>query len=439
MSRIPLLERAVEVKDGELRALLLSFLYFFSLLCGYEILRPIRDAMGIRGSWSGLSSLFTATFVTMLLVVPLYSALVSRFPRHRVIPLVYRFFLVNLLSFFALTRMNVAPDAMAKVFYVWLSVYNLFVVSVFWSFMEDLFDTEQGKRLFGFIAAGGTAGTLVGPALTKALVDSVGPANLMLVSAGLLELCAFFVIRLHRGAHRRPEPAVLGSSADAPVGGGIFTGFLLWLKSPFLRAFSLQTALYAMTSTFLYFQQARLIEAQGGASLASRSAVFADIELKVNIATLALQVLVTGRVLRKTGVALALALPAAISLVGFVGLAIWPALSVLVLVRAFRSAAHYAFERPAKELLFTSAGREARYKSKNFIDTVIYRGSDFASSRLYTDALVKVFGLAVSGTAIVAVPIAAAWGLVAVFLARRQEEQVQQRRMLEEASSANPI
>jgi AAA family ATP:ADP antiporter len=414
-----MLKRFVDVRDEEVGAVLWSFLYFFTLMCGYAILRPIRNEMGTAGSVKGLDWLFTATFLVMLAAVPAFSALVSRWPRRIVIPRVYRFFLLNLVAFFVLLKLGFARETVARVFYVWLSVYNLFVVSIFWSFMADVFASGQGKRLFGFIAAGGTTGMLVGPFLVGRLAEPVGPVNLILISVVLLEVSAQCVRRLSGWAHdvQHQSPA-----AEGPVGGGVLDGLKLLVMSPFLLALGLQVLLYAATSTFLYFQEVKLV-AELGKDAASRTALFGDIDFYVQLATLTLQALVTGRLISRLGLGAAMAVAPVVTGLGFLGLAAAPVLGVLILFKAVRGASHYALERPSREILFTTVDREARYKSKSFIDTVVYRGSDTVSAWLQ-GGLTKL-GLGMTGLSLAAVPLAGLWLAVSLYLARHQRRQAQ--------------
>jgi ATP:ADP antiporter, AAA family len=296
-----LLARAVDVRAGEGAALAWAFAYFFTLLCGYYLLRPIREEMGIRGGVAQLHWVFTATFVVMLAAVPAYSALVARVPRVRAVPLVYRFFLAQLLAFAALLHLAIAPAAVARAFFVWVSVYNLFVVSVFWSFMADVFTSEQGKRLFGFVAAGGSAGALAGPAVAALLVGTIGVAGLVLASAVLLEVSARCAARLGAGG------ATVASSQERlrqPVGGGALAGITLLFRSRYLLLLALQTLFVTVTSTFVYFQQARIV-AEQLRDPAARTRLFAAVDLAVNVLALALQSLATGPILARAGLGVA--------------------------------------------------------------------------------------------------------------------------------------
>lgn len=410
-----MLKRFADVRKEEVRAVLWSFAYFFTLMCGYSILKPLRDAMGTTGGVKGLKWLFTATFLVMLAAVPLYSAVVARWPRRTGIPLVYRFFLASLLGFFVLLKLEVGQPYVARAFYVWVSVYNLFVVSVFWSFMADVFASEQGKRLFGFIAAGGTTGMLVGPFVVKQLAEPLGPVNLMLGTVVLLELSAQCVRRLSGWAHdvQHQPPA-----AEGPVGGGMFAGLKLVLSSSFLLAMAAQMLLYALTSTFLYVQQVKMVSAMA-TDVAARAATFASIDLWVQVLTLLLQLVVTGRLMSRLGLGVALAVAPLLTAVGFVALAAMPVMWVLIGFKALRGATHYALERPSREVLFTAVGRETRYKAKSFIDTVVYRASDAAGSWL-EDGL-RLVGLGMAAISLAAVPLAGLWLSVCLYLARHQK------------------
>ena len=407
-----MLKRFVNVKDEEVGLVLVSFFYFFTLMCGYAILKPLRDEMATAKGVRGVPWLFTVTFLVMLVAVPAFSALVSRWPRQQVLPFVYRFFLLHLLAFFLVLRLGVERDGVARVFFVWVSVYNLFVVSVFWTFMADLFVNEQGRRLFGFIAAGGTTGMLVGPFLVTLLAEPVGATNLMLLTAALLEASARCVRRLSQQVTAIPTRS--GPLAP-PVGGGMFDGVRLLLASPLLRGLALQMLLYAATSTFLYYQQVHIVDREASGANA-RAAAFAQIDFWVQVLTLVLQLFVTGRLIHRFGLSAALAVAPLLTALGFAGLALLPAMGMLIAFKALRNASHYALERPGREILFTGVDRETKYKSKGFIDTVVYRGSDTVSSWMYRG--LDVLGLGPTGIALSAVPIACLWLTVSVWLAR---------------------
>jgi ATP:ADP antiporter, AAA family len=413
-----MLKRFVNVKDEEVGPVLVSFFYFFALMCGYAILKPLRDEMATAKGVRGVPWLFTVTFLVMLVAVPAFSALVSRWPRQRVLPLVYRFFLLHLLVFFGVLRLGMDRDAVARVFFVWVSVYNLFVVSVFWTFMADLFVNEQGRRLFGFIAAGGTTGMLVGPFLVSVLAEPLGATNLMLITAALLEVSARCVRRLSQQVAAVPSRS---DSSSTPVGGGMFDGVRLLFASPLLRGLALQMLLYAATSTFLYYQQVHIVDREASGANA-RAAAFAQIDFWVQVLTLVLQVFVTGRLIHRFGLSAALAVAPLLTALGFAGLALLPGMSVLIAFKSLRNASHYALERPGREILFTGVDRETKYKSKGFIDTVVYRGSDSVSSWMYQG--LDVLGLGTMGLALSAVPVACLWLTVSLWLARYSRDHL---------------
>ncbi|HYS80095.1 MAG TPA: MFS transporter [Anaeromyxobacteraceae bacterium] len=423
-ARAGLLRRAVDVRGDEVAALLLSFGYFFSLLCGYYVLRPIRDEMGISRGVDKLPVLFTGTFVAMALASPLFGWLASRWPRHRLISWAYHFFALEIVVFYALWQAGVGKSWVPFAFYIWAAVYNLFVTSVFWSFMTDVFTSEQGKRLFGFISAGGGCGALAGPLVTSWLAKPLGGANLLLVSALLLEVSVGCVVLLERWARRHAAGrGAVAAEREQPVGGTVWSGIRPVLASPYLLASAAYILLLTVANTFLYFQQAHLVTA-ATTDRDVRTALFARIDLVVNVCTLLLQTLVTGQVLKRLGLAVGLGIAPAITAIGYVGLALSPGLTVLAPFQGIRRAAQYAILRPSREILFTVVSREERYKSKNFIDTVVFRGGDMLSGWLYA-ALAGV-GLGVAGTAWVSVPVSVAWVALGVYLGREQRRRARE-------------
>src|SRR5476649_2517496 len=282
------LERVVALRPGEGRALVWSFTYFFCLLAGYYVLRPLRDEMGIAGGVRNLQWLFTATFVAMLAAVPVFGAVVAKLPRRRFIPLVYHFFVANIALFWLLLTFGVDRPVVARVFFVWISVFNLFAVSVFWSFMADLRQSEQGKRLFGFIAAGGSAGALLGPLATVSLVKAIGPVNLLIVAAVLIEAAIACAHRLERAAPALKEgvDADGRSKPDAKgLGGSWLAGLGMVLRSPYLAGIALWVSLLSLAGTFLYLQQADIVKAASD-DPAVRTRIFATIDLAVGVLTL---------------------------------------------------------------------------------------------------------------------------------------------------------
>jgi AAA family ATP:ADP antiporter len=406
-------------RPEEIRALLWSFAYFFCLLAGYYTLRPLRDEMGVAGGVRNLQWLFTATFLTMLAAVPLYGALVARLPRKRFIPAVYHFFAANLAIFWLLLTLDVERAVVARVFFVWISVFVLFAVSVFWSFMADLYTPEQGKRLFAFIAAGGTAGSLAGPALTIGLAGLLGPANLLIVAAAFLEIAVLCVRRLEAAA---PGPGTADSrpaGADG-LGGGPLAGIALVLRSPYLAAILLWVSLLSVAATFLYIQQANIVAAASD-DPAVRTRIFAAIDLAVGLLTLGLQFFATGRLIARFGVGAALALLPVVFAAGFSVLAAAPVLAVVVAFQALQRTANFAISNPARESLFTVVAREEKYKAKNVIDIVAVRGADAAGGWLF--AALRSLGLELRATALAAIAIAAAGLALALWLGKASERR----------------
>lgn len=374
-----LLQRLVLLRPGEGRALLWAAGYFFFLLLALYLLRPVREAMGIARGADKLPWLMTTTLVVMLVANPLYAALVSRLQRRRFIPLVSHFFAANLLLFAALFYglPEHGGSLLGYAFYVWLSVFNLFVVSVFWSLMSDVFTEDQGKRLFGMISMGGTLGAVVGAAVTEGVSSGswgvkVPPAGLMLLAVGGLELAVLCMLRV--AAHFRLSSGE-GQQAREP-GPDFKAGLRAIGASRYLQLICAYMLLFTITSTFLYLMQGDIV-AKGFASPAERTAAFAKLDFWTNVLTLSVQLLLTSRLLRGIGVSGVLLVLPLLTTAGFGALALWPSFAVLALVQVLRRGIHYAVDRPAREILYIPLGPEERYKSKAFIDTFVFRGGDF--------------------------------------------------------------
>ena len=415
------LARVMPATPQERAAALWSFAYFFALLAGYYVLRPLRDQMGIAGGVKNLPWLFTATFVTLLVAQPLYGALVARLPRARFIPIVYHFFVANLLVFWALLTFDVETAVVARVFFVWVSVFNLFAVAVFWSFMADLFTSEQGKRLFGFIGAGGTAGALLGPIITIWLSVPLGPVNLMIAAVIFLELAVFCVYRLERNV-------VMREQAQAPtesIGGSAFAAIPELVRSPYMLGIGAWVALLSYAATIIYFEQAHIVsEAVKSAGLQTR--IFASIDLAVSLLTLVTQLFITGQVLKRVGTGVAAAALPIVYIVGFAVLAVMPTLIVVVTVQVVQRWMNFAIANPARQLFFTVVTREEKYKAKNLVDVVVYRGSD-ALSGWILDTLQGV-GLKLGAIALCSLPVVAGWAVLSLALGREQEKRSARRR-----------
>ena len=409
------ISRAAAVRPGEIQALLWSFAYFFCLLAGYYVLRPLRDEMGIAGGVRNLQWLFTATFVTMLAVVPVYGAVVARLPRRRFVPIVYQFFVANIVLFWLLLTLDVERTIVARVFFVWISVFNLFAVSVFWSFMADVWSSAQGKRLYGFIAAGGSAGALAGPALTIGLAGTIGAVNLLIVAALLLEAAVFCARRLEAATHvdeKQPEAA--------PTGGGAIDGILMVLRSPYIAGITLWVSLLSVAATFLYFEQAAIVAAASD-DPAVRTRIFAGVDLAVGLLTIAVQFFATGKLIARFGVGAALALLPLVFAVGFAVLAAVPVLAVVIAFQALQRTANFAISNPAREVLFTVVARDEKYKAKNVIDIVAVRGADAAGGWLFT--ALRSLGMELRSIPLAAIVIAAACLALAAALGRAHERR----------------
>ena len=385
----------------------------------------------MAGGVRNLPWLFTATFVVMLAVVPLFGAVVARLPRHRFIPLVYQFFVLNIAVFWVLLTMDVAVQTVARVFFVWLTVFNVFAVSVFWSFSADLYKSEQGKRLYGFIAAGGSAGALLGPTLTVWLAKPLGPVNLLIVAALFLEVAIFFASRLERAAPSLAAAAMPEAAGDAAakakkddktkLGGGWLDGLALLFGSRYLGGIGLWVVLLSLAGTFLYLMQADLVAAASD-DPARRTQIFASIDLASGILQVLIQLLVTGRIIARFGVGAAVGFLPAVFCLGFIVLALSPALMVVVAFQAIQRTANFAVANPGREILFTVVGREEKYKAKNIIDVPLFRGADALWSWGFK-ALGELAGLGIAGLAWVMVPVTLGWIALAAFLGRTQERK----------------
>ncbi|HZK90908.1 MAG TPA: hypothetical protein VFC56_12245 [Stellaceae bacterium] len=413
-----LLRRVVTVEPAEARVVLWCWLYIFAVLSSYYIMRPIRDQMGVAGGVNNLQWLFTGTLASMLVLNVPFAWLVKALPRSRFIPLAYRFFAVNILLF-AIALHVATPEQtvwVGRVFFIWVSVYNLFVVSIFWQMNVDLFSPEQGKRLFGFIAAGATMGAIFGSSVIVVLAKRVPATALLIGAAALLEIAVFAVGRLSRlspALHHRPGE----SREERPIGGGIFSGITNALSSPYLLNVSVFILLFAITSTFLYFQQMGIVS-HSITDRGAQTAFFATLDLAVNCLTLGVQLFLTGRIVVLVGVALALAFLPAMTLIGFGTLAMMPSLSTIAVFQILRRAGDYAIARPTREMLFTVVAREDRYKAKSFIDTFVYRLGDQVGA--WSVALLRGLGDNPATVALAAMPLAALWLVNALWLGRRQ-------------------
>ncbi len=422
-ARASWLQRLVDVRPNELAAVAWSWLFFFAVLSAYYVIRPIRDDMGVAGGVANLPWLFTGSLAGMLLANPPFAYLVARWPRARFVSWGYRFFALNLVAFFALLHWG--PPAqqvwIGRAFFIWTSIFNMFVVSIFWSVMADVFAPGQSKRLFGFIGAGGTIGGITGAALTSWLVGPIGSANLLLVSAALLEVAALAARRLFalpRTATREEDGAAAAPVPEHAIGGSIWEGMRRAFSDPYLLNVTLNMLFFTVLTTFLYFQQAAIVDVTL-TDRAARTRFFANVDLAVNVLTLLTQTFATGRAVKRWGVAAALAFLPVLSVVGFGVLGLAPSIAVLMTFQVLRRAGNFAVARPAREVLFTVVPRGDRYKAKTFIDTVVYRAGDQIGAWAF--APLAALGAGIAGISSVAMVIAGLSAINAVWLGRKMQ------------------
>jgi AAA family ATP:ADP antiporter len=402
------LNKLIKIQKGEWRRFLLAFGYFFFLLAGYFMLRPIRGTVASNHSGS-LHLLYTATFVSMLLIVPVFGWLVSRFRRGRFIPAIYLFFISNLV-FFALVFDDSAGDWIQYGFYVWLSVFNLFVVSIFWSFMADIFHPEQAQRLFGSIMAGGSLGAIAGPLLTAGWVGQIGSGGIMIAAITCLLIATGFAMvlgRFERQTHH-DQPARI-------IGGSIWEGALQVFRSKYLLLICLLMLSHNLTSTFLYNGLAVLVD-QNIVGFDERTRFFSKVDLVVQVLAFLFQFLITSRLVIYLGMPRTAILPPMILAAGFTLLGSSMGLVLFAAVQVAQRALNYGLLGPVKEMLFTVVDRETKYKSKNFIDTAVYRGSDVTASWLFKGMMTA--GLSIGQIAWLYLPIMAFWGFGAWHLGK---------------------
>lgn len=410
-------------------ALWWSLLYFFCLLTGYYVLRPVRDAMGASGdvtavfppfaiAWAQragvdlgaytLQVLFTATFVCMVLLQPVYGALVSRYPRRVFLPAVYLIF-IACLGFFYWAFNHQLPGRGAA-FFVWVAIFNLFAVSVFWSYMADVFDNENAKKVYGYIGAGGTLGALLGPTITRLLAERIGVGSLLLVSVGFLLVCLVCILQLRPWAIAR-ERAHGEKGGEEAMGGSVLAGLRLVWRDPLLRALALLMFFGVGVGTLLYNEQAAI--ARKLLDDATRTAYYARLDQAVNLLTIFIQVFLTRWLLRRFGIAPLLLVPATAILLGFALLAASPLPMLIWVVQVMTRASEFSLAKPARETIYTRVDREARYKAKAVIDTVVYRGGDL--SFVWLHKWLAAFGSSVvflAGAGVAVCMTAAAWSVI---------------------------
>ena len=410
---------ATKVEPQEIRATLLAFLFIFLMMAAYFILRPVRDSLASEFTDTELSLLWTGTFVFSVPAVVLYGAIIPHVRFDRLVPAVYAFFAASFFAFYAGAR--ALPDAawLDKLFYVWISVFSLFHVSVFWSFMTGVFNREQAKRLFAIIATGASAGAVAGPAIATFFADDLGTLNLMLIAATMMLLPIPLIGTLERLKSTQLGNAELSADLERQLqlSRNPFSGFTLLFKDPYLRGIALFILLYVAINTMFYYEIRDLLR---DFERATRTQWWGGIDLVVNTLAIVTALFGTGRLATRFGMPTTLALLPVLMVAGFLLVAASPVLMMLVGLQVVRRAGNYAITRPGREMLFTLTDRERRYKAKPVIDIVVYRGGDMLTAWAYT-GVTALFGLGLSGIAIIGAVVAAAWAATGVYMGRRYE------------------
>ena len=405
-----------QIESNELKATLVSTLFVFILMASYYILRPVRDAMASDWTDSEVSFLWNINFFVSAAIVAIYGLAVSRVRLRHVVPAMYGFFAITFVAFYfgiALVDDRVLVD---KMFYLWVSVFALFHVSVFWTFMADTFNPGQAKRLFGIIGAGASAGALVGPAIPALFAGVLGTDTLMLIASSSLMIVIPLVFYLYRlKATELGNADLRADTAKAAIGGNWWRGFQSFVSNPYLLGIGAFILLYVFIGSFVYFEQKNLL---ADFSRAERTQILGSIDWLVNVVTFGMAFFVTGRIVSKLGMPFALALMPILVAAGLLILAFAPMLTVLLALQVFRRGGNYGLTRPAREMLYTRVTQEERFKAKPVIDIVVYRGGDAVSGSLFA-ALTDGIGLGLAAVAVVGSGIAAAWGATGIWIGRR--------------------
>ena len=413
------------VQGHEVKAVAGSFLFVVLLMSAYYILRPVRDAMASDWSDAEVSWLWTLNFFISTAIVALYGALVARFPLRFLVPATYGIFALTFLFFFALASLSSDRTLVDKSFYVWVSVFSLFHISVFWSFMSELFSKEQAGRLFGIIAAGASVGGLIGPSIPSFFSAYLGTDNLLLLASAMLVLPIPLIFYLQAlKISDLGNEALAAPPPSARIGGNPFAGFTLFISNPYLLAIGLFILLYTGISSFVYFELKNLL---AELSRAERTVIWAQMDLAVNVLSIAVGLFATGRLVGRFGLATTIALIPVMICAGLIIVAISPFLGAVIALQVIRRAGNYAVTRPGREMLFTRVDRETRFKAKPVIDIVAYRGGDMLMAWAFT-GLTQGLGLGLAAVAAVGAGIAALWAMVGIYLGRWFEQGETQQR-----------
>lgn len=411
---------ATKIEPNELRATILSFAFVFLLMTAYFILRPVRDALSSDWTDEQLSWLWTSTFFISLIAVSLYGAVISRIRMRVIVPSMYAFFAFTFVAFYVAGRALGDNDLVNRAYYVWLSVFSLYHLSVFWTFMSGLYNKQQAKRLFAIIAMGATAGAIVGPAVAALFADRIGNLNLLLIAAVLLMLPLAIIGRLEH--LRVSDLGNAGVQADLAGGRELsanpFSGFKTFASNPYLIAIGLFILLYVIMNTFIYFELRKMM---GDFDREVRTQIWAGIDLAVNSLTFVVGLFVTGRLATRVGMPTTLALIPVFMVGGWVVVALSPVLAVLAGLQIARRAGNYAITRPGREMLFTAVDADTRYKAKPVIDVVVYRGGDMLTAWFYT-FLTTTLALGTAGVAAIAAIVAGIWAGAGIMLGRRYDD-----------------
>ena len=408
---------ASDIKPHEIRTTLASFFLVFTLMAGYYILRPVRDAMASDWSDVEVSFLWTLTFFFSVITVSLYSSLISRVRYKQLVPYVYAFFSLSFMLFYLGTQLTTDTDLLDKFFYVWISVFSLFHISVFWSLMSDIFSRPQAKRLFGFIGAGASVGAIVGPSIPVFLATNIGTDNLLLIASALLVLTiplSIWLQKLKFSDLETDKNDSLSNSADV-IGGNLFSGVNDFLKSPYLIMIAVFILLYTSISSFVYFELKNLL---ADYDRETRTQIWSSMDLVVNTLTVLVAVFATGRMAKRFGLSFTLASVPVLIAAGLLLLSFAPIVGVVIVVQIIRRAGNYAVTRPAREMLFTVVSRQVRFKTKPVIDIIIYRGGDMLNAWAFT-ALTQGLGLSLAAVAGVGAVIAMLWAACGIYLGRK--------------------
>ena len=412
---------ATRIEPNELQATVLSFAFVFVLMTAYFILRPVRDSLSSDWTDAQLSALWTSTFFISILAVSIYGAVISRIRLRVIVPSVYAFFAATFVAFYVAGRVLGDSDLVNRAYYVWLSVFSLYHLSVFWTFMSGLYNKEQAKRLFAIIAMGASAGAIVGPSIPTFFADKIGNLNLLLIAAVLLMLPIAFIFRLERLriSDLGNENVQADLSDDPQLSRNPFSGFTTFIRNPYLLAIGLFIVLYVVMNTFIYFELRKML---GDFDREVRTQIWGGIDLAVNSIAFVIALFATGRLATRFGMPTTLALIPALMVGGWAIVALSPVLAVLAGLQIARRAGNYAITRPGREMLFTAVDADTRFKAKPVIDIVVYRGGDMMTAWFYT-LLTTTFALGTAGIAAVAAVIAAIWAGAGVFLGRKYDHQ----------------